>query len=221
MAKTAIVICIRPPRWTLGCRQCGRELCHRSSCIVAKSPSDGFVARSNVIPPTAYPAASAIEAIRSFLRHENLIAVHNSRPSFCRRARNGHLIKTFHCACQGERGLSIGGDNDRREKSRDHRAACRCHFAGNGAKRPGTGGLPPVAGGAGGNPAAAGPPGPGIIPHDAAASNSNPRSAAPTTRASSRTRMAHQPATHKKMYMSAKGHKPLKDNSRLQTMPKQ
>ena len=87
---------------------------------------------------------------------------------------------------------------------------------------PATGGLPPVAGGAGGNPAAAGPPGPGIIPHDAAASNSNLRSPAPTTRASSRTRMAHhQPTTHKKMYMSAKGHKALKDNSRLQTMPKQ
>ena len=86
---------------------------------------------------------------------------------------------------------------------------------------PATGGLPPVGGGAGGNPAAPGPPGPGIIPHDAAASNSNLRSAAPTTGASSRTRIAHQPIKHKKMYMSAKGHKPLKDNSRLQTMPKQ
>ena len=62
---------------------------------------------------------------------------------------------------------------------------------------PATGGLPAVGGGAGGNPAAAGPPGPGIIPHDAAASNSNLRSAAATTRASSRTRMARisQPRT--------------------------
>ena len=84
-----------------------------------------------------------------------------------------------------------------------------------------TAGLPPVGGGAGGNPAAPGPPGPGIIPHDAAASSSNLQSAAQTTRASSRTRIAHQPTKHKKMYMSAKGHKALKDNSRLQTMPKQ
>src|SRR6516162_5057609 len=86
---------------------------------------------------------------------------------------------------------------------------------------PATGGLPPVGGGAGGNPAAAGPPGPGIIPHDAAASSSNLQSAAPTTRASSRTPIAHKPTKHKKMYMSAKGHKALKDNLRLQTMPKQ
>jgi hypothetical protein len=72
-------------------------------------------------------------------------------------------------------------------------------------------------------PAAAAPPGPGIIPHDATA-GSNPQSAAAPTRASSRTRVAqHQPTKHKKIYMSAKGthHKPLKDNSRLQTMPKQ
>jgi hypothetical protein len=72
-------------------------------------------------------------------------------------------------------------------------------------------------------PAAAAPPGPGIIPHDAAAPSSNLQSAAPTTRTSSRTRMAHhQTKPHQKMYMSAKGthHKPLKDNSRLQ-MPKQ
>jgi hypothetical protein len=71
-------------------------------------------------------------------------------------------------------------------------------------------------------PAAAAPPGPGIIPHDATA-GSNLQSAAPTTR--TRTRLAHQQPTknHQKMYMSAKGphHKTLKDNSRLQTMPKQ
>jgi len=89
---------------------------------------------------------------------------------------------------------------------------------------PPTGGLPPVAGGAGGNPAAPGPPGPGVIPHDARA-GANLQSAAPTTRASSRTRIAHQQTTkpQKKMFMSAKGthHKALKDNSRLQTMPKQ
>jgi hypothetical protein len=71
-------------------------------------------------------------------------------------------------------------------------------------------------------PPAAAPPGPGIIPHDATA-GSNLQSAAPTTR--TRTRLAHQQPTknHQKMYMSAKGphHKTLKDNSRLQTMPKQ
>jgi hypothetical protein len=71
-------------------------------------------------------------------------------------------------------------------------------------------------------PPAAAPPAPGIIPHDATA-GSNLQSAAPTTR--TRTRLAHQQPTknHQKMYMSAKGphHKTLKDNSRLQTMPKQ
>ena len=82
---------------------------------------------------------------------------------------------------------------------------------------PPTGGQPPA-------PAASGPPGPGIIPNDrSAASSSNLQSAAPTTRTSSRTRLAHhQSNPHQKMYMSAKGthHKPLKDNSRLQTVPK-
>jgi hypothetical protein len=74
-------------------------------------------------------------------------------------------------------------------------------------------------------PAAAAPPGPGVIPHDAAAPRSNLQAAAPTTGASSRTRIAHQQTTkpHKKMFMSTKGtpHKPLKNTSRMQTMPKQ
>jgi len=71
-------------------------------------------------------------------------------------------------------------------------------------------------------PAAAGPPGPGVIP--GAAPSSNLQAAAPTTRASSRTRIAHNQTRHpKKMFMSAKGthHKPLKTNSHMQTMPKQ
>jgi len=71
-------------------------------------------------------------------------------------------------------------------------------------------------------PAAAGPPGPGVIP--VAAPSSNLQAAAPTTRASSRTRIAHNQTRHpKKMFMSAKGthHKPLKTNSHMQTMPKQ
>jgi hypothetical protein len=70
-------------------------------------------------------------------------------------------------------------------------------------------------------PAAAGPPGPGVIP---GAPSSNLQAAAPTTRASSRTRIAHNQTKHpKKMFMSAKGthHKPLKTNSHMQTMPKQ
>ena len=74
-------------------------------------------------------------------------------------------------------------------------------------------------------PAAAGPPGPGIIPGDrTAAPSSNLQAATPTTRTSSRTRVAHNQTTHpKKMFMSAKGthHKPLKTNSHMQTMPKQ
>jgi hypothetical protein len=82
-----------------------------------------------------------------------------------------------------------------------------------------TGGQPPA-------PAASGPPGPGIIPNDrSAAPSTNLQSAAQPTRASSATRFAHYQTTrHKKMYMSAKGshHKAvLKENSRLQTMPKQ
>jgi hypothetical protein len=84
---------------------------------------------------------------------------------------------------------------------------------------------PPTGGGQPPAPAASGPPGPGIIPNDrSAASSSNLESAPPTTRTSSRTRMAHhQTKPHQKMYMSTKGthHKPLKDNSRLPTMPKQ
>jgi hypothetical protein len=78
---------------------------------------------------------------------------------------------------------------------------------------PPTGGQPPA-------PAAAAPPGPGVIPHDATR-GANSQSAAAQTRTSTRTRIAHQPTKHKKIFMSARGHKPLKDNSRLQTMPKQ
>ncbi len=73
-------------------------------------------------------------------------------------------------------------------------------------------------------PAASGPPGPGVIPNNAAAPSSNLQAAAPTTKASSRTRIAHHQTKHlKKMFMSAKGthHKPLKTNSKPQTMPKQ
>ena len=80
---------------------------------------------------------------------------------------------------------------------------------------PPTGGQPPA-------PATSAPPGPGVIPHDARAGG-NLQSAAPTG-ASPQTRIArHQTPKHKKMFMSAKGthHKALKDNSRLQTMPKQ
>ena len=70
---------------------------------------------------------------------------------------------------------------------------------------PATGGEPPVAGGAAGNPAvppAAGPPGPGVIPMPA-------RSAAPTG-----TRTAHYTTRHhNKMYMSARSHKGSKLNT--------
>jgi hypothetical protein len=81
---------------------------------------------------------------------------------------------------------------------------------------PATGSQPPA-------PAASGPPGPGVIPN---APSPNLQSAAAPTKTSSGTRVAHQTTTkhHKKMYMSAKGthHKAmLKDNSRMQTMPKQ
>jgi hypothetical protein len=44
------------------------------------------------------------------------------------------LLKEFSCASPGERGSSIGGENDHRKKSRDHRAARRWHFVGDGAK---------------------------------------------------------------------------------------
>jgi hypothetical protein len=70
-----------------------------------------------------------------------------------------------------------------------------------------------------------GPPTGGQPSAPAAAPSPNLQSAAPPTKASSGTRIAHHQTTkhHKKMYMSAKGphHKALKDNSRLQTMPKQ
>jgi hypothetical protein len=82
---------------------------------------------------------------------------------------------------------------------------------------PATGGQPPVAGGAAGNPANAGPPGPGIIPHDAA--RSNMQSAAPPTGAAAGTRMAT--GHHRNMYMSTKGghHKPLKTGQQLPKQP--
>jgi hypothetical protein len=72
---------------------------------------------------------------------------------------------------------------------------------------PATGGEPPVAGGAAGNPAvppAPGPPGPGVIPMPAKSAATAP----------SRTRIAHQTTRHPKtMYMSAKSHKGSKLNT--------
>jgi hypothetical protein len=83
----------------------------------------------------------------------------------------------------------------------------------------------PPTGGSTPPPAASGPPGPGVIPGDrSAAPSSNLQATAPTTRTSSRTRMAHHQTKHpKKMFLSAKGthHKPLKTSSHMQTMPKQ
>ena len=64
------------------------------------------------------------------------MAVQGSWPAFCRRSRERPPHKGVPCPCQGERGSSIAGDNDHHEKSRDHRAAYRWHFAGNRAKRP-------------------------------------------------------------------------------------
>jgi hypothetical protein len=56
------------------------------------------------------------------------------------------------------------------------------------------------------------PPPPGVIPHDAprpqaTAPSPNLQSAAPTTRATTGTRVAQHPTKHKKMYMSARSHK--------------
>jgi hypothetical protein len=78
------------------------------------------------------------------------------------------------------------------------------------AQGPGTGSYPPVGGGAGGNPVTnpvtSGPPGPSVIPHDVTA-GSNLQSAAPTTRASTRTRIAQHPtSTHSRMYMQGNVH---------------
>jgi hypothetical protein len=78
------------------------------------------------------------------------------------------------------------------------------------AQGPGTGGYPPVAGGAGGNPATnPGPPGPGIIPHDV-----TPGATAGTTRVGPTTRH------HRSIYMSVPGsrHKRLETG---QSLPKQ
>jgi hypothetical protein len=65
---------------------------------------------------------------------------------------------------------------------------------------PATGGQPPVAGGAAGNPAVPGPPGPGVIP------GAPLQSAAPATRAR---------IVHHHMYMSAH-HKTLKTGQQPQ-----
>ena len=66
------------------------------------------------------------------------------------------------------------------------------------AQGPPTGGYPPVSGGAGGNPVtnpapSGGPPGPGVIPGGPAPQ---------ATTSPTRTRVAHQPTKHHKMYMS-------------------
>jgi hypothetical protein len=92
---------------------------------------------------------------------------------------------------------------------------------------PPTGGQPPVAGRAAGNPANPGPPGPGIIPHDARApaqtTAPNLQSAAPPTGAAPATRVAHQKTSkhNKHMYMSTKNprHKMLKTGQSLNKQP--
>jgi hypothetical protein len=63
------------------------------------------------------------------------------------------------------------------------------------AQGPATGGYPPVAGGAAGNPAVPQPPGPGIIPHDV---TNNPSAARPITPTAHRMHRHH-------IYMSTKG----------------
>lgn len=92
---------------------------------------------------------------------------------------------------------------------------------------PPTGGQPPVAGGAAGNPANPGPPGPGAMPGgpgpsvQSAAPSPYLRSAAPPTGATT-TRLAHHPKHHKHMYMSATGthrHKPLKTGQQVPKQP--
>jgi hypothetical protein len=92
---------------------------------------------------------------------------------------------------------------------------------------PPTGGQPPVAGGAAGNPANPGPPGPGVMPGGPGPSvqTSAPspylRSAAPPTGAPTTTRVAHHPRHHKHMYMSATHphHKTLKTGQQLPKQP--
>jgi hypothetical protein len=89
---------------------------------------------------------------------------------------------------------------------------------------PPTGGQPPVAGGAAGNPANPGPPGPGVMPGgQTAAPSPYLRSAAPPSGAATTTRVAHHHMTkhHKHMYMSAKGthHKTLKTEQPLTKQP--
>lgn len=72
---------------------------------------------------------------------------------------------------------------------------------------PPTGGQPPVAGGAAGNPAAPGPPGPGVIPHDARPGlQAAAPATAPATTTSTRTRVAHRP-TNRRMYMQGDVHR--------------
>jgi hypothetical protein len=92
---------------------------------------------------------------------------------------------------------------------------------------PPTGGQPPVAGGAAGNPANPGPPGPGVIPHDARTQTTAPspylQSAAPPTGAAPAARVAHQTTGKhpKHMYMSTKNphHKTLKTGQSLNKQP--
>jgi hypothetical protein len=70
------------------------------------------------------------------------------------------------------------------------------------AQGPGTGAYPPVAGGAGGNPATnPGPPGPGVIPHDVTPGATGATRVAPTTR------------HHRRIYMSERSHKGSKLNT--------
>ncbi len=92
---------------------------------------------------------------------------------------------------------------------------------------PATGGQPPIAGGAAGNPANPGPPGPGVIPHDATrpqATAASPymQSAAPPMGTASGTRIVHRTTSHRHMYMSARSspHKTLKTGQQLPKQPK-
>ena len=89
---------------------------------------------------------------------------------------------------------------------------------------PATGGQPPIAGGAAGNPANTGPPGPGVIPHDAprpqaTAPSPYMQSAAPPMGTVAGTRTATRPHGH--MYMSTRGshHKTLKTGQQLPKQP--
>jgi hypothetical protein len=77
---------------------------------------------------------------------------------------------------------------------------------------PPTGAYPPIAGGAGGNPATSGPPGPGFVPgasgptFQSTAPSPYLQSAAPLT-GTEGARIAAQPRHHKNMYMSTRSTK--------------